>query len=73
MFVWLSANGINIALVAVLALIVALVIRGMIRSRKAGKSACGGNCAYCGACGKCGTANPAPKGKEADGASRSAS
>lgn len=54
MFAWLSANLINIALVAVIALIVGLLIRGMIRDKKAGKSSCGGNCAGCGACGKCG-------------------
>ena len=36
MFAWLSANLINIALVAVIVLIVALLIRGMIRDRKAG-------------------------------------
>ena len=54
MFAWLSANLINIALVAVIVLIVALLIRGMIRDRKAGKSSCGGNCAACGACGSCG-------------------
>ena len=58
MLTWLSANLINIALIAVLALIVALLIRGMIRDRKAGACACGGSCASCGACGgcsKCGT------------------
>ena len=54
MLAWLSANLINIALVAVIALIVGLLIRGMNRDKKAGKSACGGNCAGCGACGKCG-------------------
>ena len=54
MFAWLSANLINIALVAVIALIVGLLIRGMIRDKKAGKSSCGGNRAGCGACGKCG-------------------
>ncbi len=53
MFVWLSANWINIALVVVLALIVGLLLRGMIRDRKAGKSSCGGNCAGCGACSGC--------------------
>ena len=53
MFAWLSANLINIALVAVIVLIVALLIRGMIRDRKAGKSSCGGSCASCGACGGC--------------------
>ena len=54
MLAWLSANLINIALVVFIALIVALLIRGMIRDRKAGKSSCGGNCAACGACGSCG-------------------
>ena len=54
MFAWLSANLINIALVAVIALIVGLLIRGMIRDKKAGKSSCGGSCASCGACGSCG-------------------
>lgn len=54
MFAWLSANLINIALIAVIALIVGLLIRGMIRDKKAGKSSCGGNCAGCRACGKCG-------------------
>ena len=55
---WLSANLVNLALIAVLALIVAFLIRGMIRDKKVGKSTCGGNCAGCGACcacSKCGT------------------
>ena len=59
MLTWLSANLINIVLVAVLALIVTLLIRGMIRDKKAGKSSCGGSCASCGACGKCGSMNAA--------------
>ncbi len=54
MLTWLSANLVNIVLVAVLALIVTLLIRGMIRDKKAGKSSCGGSCASCGACGACG-------------------
>ena len=53
MLAWLSANFINIVLIAVVALIVGLLIRGMIRDKKAGKSSCGGNCASCGACGGC--------------------
>ena len=53
MLVWLSANLVNIALIAVLVLIVSLLIRGMIRDRKVGKSPCGGNCAACGACKGC--------------------
>ncbi len=54
MLTWLSANLINIVLVAVIVLIVGLVIRGMIRDKKAGKSSCGGKCAGCGVCGTCG-------------------
>ena len=50
MFVWLSANLINIALVAVIALIVGLLLRVMIRDKKTGRSACGGNCAGCASC-----------------------
>lgn len=53
MLAWLSANLINIALIAALVLIVGLVLRGMIRDKKAGKSSCGGNCASCGACSGC--------------------
>ena len=52
---WLSANLINILLVAVIAAVVVLLIRGMIRDKKAGKSSCGGSCASCGACSSCGS------------------
>ena len=54
MFAWLTANLINIALIAVIASVTALLIRGMVRGKKAGKSACGGSCAACGACSACG-------------------
>ena len=54
MLSWLSANLINIVLIAFIAAIVVLLIRSMIRDRKAGKSACGGNCACCSACSNCG-------------------
>ena len=53
MFPWLSANLINIALIVLIAVITGLLIRSLIRDRKAGKSSCGGNCASCGACGSC--------------------
>ena len=68
MLIWLSANWINLILIAVLTLIVALLIRGMVRDRKAGKRSCGGNCAGCracggcSACGKCGAMNAAAAG-----------
>ena len=50
MLIWLSANLINIALIAIIVLITGFLIRSMIREKKAGKSSCGGNCAGCGAC-----------------------
>ncbi len=50
---WLSANLVNIALTAAVALITGLLIRSMIRDRKAGKSSCGGSCSSCGVCGGC--------------------
>ncbi|MCR5664155.1 MAG: FeoB-associated Cys-rich membrane protein [Oscillospiraceae bacterium] len=72
MLAWFSANLINIVLVAVVVLIVWLLVRGMIRDKKAGKSACGGNCAACGACGgscaacgRCGAMNAAAAGPRA--------
>ena len=58
MFAWLAANLINIVLIAVIALIVGLLLRGMVRDKKAGKSSCGGSCASCGACGGCGSCHP---------------
>lgn len=61
---WLSANLANIALIAALVLIVGLLIRGMIRDRKAGKSPCGGNCASCGACHSCASRSRCSEAKE---------
>ncbi len=57
MLTWLSANLINFALIAVIVLVVAFLIRGMIRDRRAGKRSCGGNCAGCGACNGCSACN----------------
>ena len=71
MLTWLSANLINIVLVAVLALIVTLLIRGMIRDRKAGKSSCGGSCASCGACGSCGRCGAVNAAQAGDSVPRS--
>ena len=45
MLAWLSANLVNIALILVIALVVVLLIRGMIRDKKAGKSSCGARAA----------------------------
>ena len=54
MLAWLAANLINIVLILVIAAVIGLILRGMVRDRKAGKSPCGGSCADCGACGSCG-------------------
>ena len=67
MLAWFSANLINIALTAVIVLIVGLLIFVMVRDRKAGKSSCGGSCSSCGACGGCGKHTALSSG--ADGAS----
>lgn len=48
MLAWFSANLINIVLVAAIVLLVALLVRGLIRDRKSGKPACGGSCGGCG-------------------------
>ena len=71
MLVWFTANLANIIIIAVLLLVVSLLIRGMIRDKKAGKSSCGGSCDSCGLCaggsctgGNCGAIPPKPK-KEA--------
>ncbi len=60
MLAWLSANLINIVLIAAVALLVAFLLRGMIRDRKAGKRSCGGNCAACGACKGCSACGQCP-------------
>ena len=41
---------VDIIIIAVLAVVVGLIIRAMIRDKKAGKSSCGGNCGECGLC-----------------------
>ena len=53
MLAWISANLINIVLTAVIVLIVGLLVFLMVRDKRAGKSACGGNCANCASCGGC--------------------
>ena len=58
MLSWLAANLANIIIIAILVVVVTLVIRGMIRDRKAGKSSCGCNCASCASCGSCGGRMP---------------
>ena len=54
MLAWLTSNLINIVLIAAIAGVTILLIRGMIRDKKAGKTSCGSSCAGCGACSACG-------------------
>ena len=68
MLTWLSANLINIVLIAVIVLITGMLIRSMIRDKKAGKSSCGGNCASCGVCSGCSACSKCSMIKKADSA-----
>jgi hypothetical protein len=44
----------TVAVLAVVVLIVALIIRSIVKDKKNGKSLCGGNCQHCGgACSSC--------------------
>ncbi len=53
MLQWISANIGTIVVGLILLAVVALIVRGMIRDKKQGKSSCGGNCAGCAGCGSC--------------------
>lgn len=50
---WLSNNWGTILTVVVLAAVVALIVRYMIKNKKAGKSSCGAGCAHCAMHGEC--------------------
>lgn len=54
---WLASNLINIVLIAALIALFALIIRWLVRNKKAGISSCGvkcgGGCSGCGAAGGC--------------------
>lgn len=40
----------TIVVLAALVLIVALIVRSMIKDKKSGKSSCGGDCSHCRGC-----------------------
>ena len=53
----------TVVVLIILVLVVALVVRNMIKDKKSGKSLqCGGDCKYCG--GHCHQAGPVSGGKE---------
>ena len=65
MFAWLAENYVNILLIAAVAAAVFFILRGMIRSRRAGKAS-GGSCPSCGcACAGCPMAGACHGGKTA--------
>lgn len=53
MLTWIMENLATILISAVLAVIVAAVIAGMVRDQKKGKSSCGCGCAGCAMNGAC--------------------
>ena len=53
MITWLAENLGTILISIVLIVLVAVVIRSVIRDKKMGKSTCGGSCASCRMCAAC--------------------
>ncbi len=50
---WITENLSTIIVSLVLILIVAAIIRKLVRDKKKGKSSCGCNCAHCAMAGSC--------------------
>ena len=53
MFAWLAQNISTIIVAAVLILIVALIVKYLVKNKRQGKSSCGAGCAHCALQGKC--------------------
>ena len=53
MLEFLQQNYLTIIIIAVLVLMVALIIRSIVKDKKAGKNTCGANCAHCANAGYC--------------------
>ena len=53
MLTWITANIGTILVTLLLILMVAGIIRSMIKDKKQGKSSCGGNCAHYKMCAGC--------------------
>ncbi len=67
MWEWIQGHVAVVLICAALAAIVVLIIRGLIRDKKKGKSTCGANCAHCAMSGSChGGAHPAESPKPHD-------
>ena len=50
---WFMQNLGTVLVAVILIILVALVIRSLVKDKKAGKSTCGSNCAHCAMAGKC--------------------
>ena len=50
---WIADNLGNICISLVLVIIVAAIIRGIIKDKRQGKSSCGCNCGHCAMAGTC--------------------
>ena len=50
---WIMENIGTILITFVLAIIVVLIVRSLVKDRKQGKSSCGGNCGHCPMGGSC--------------------
>jgi hypothetical protein len=53
MFDWIRDNLLTIGILLVLAAAVFAIVFSLIRSKKKGRSSCGGGCAHCPMAGKC--------------------
>ena len=53
MLEFLQQNYLTIIIIAVLVLMVALIIRSIVKDKKAGKNTCGAKCAHCANAGYC--------------------
>ena len=53
MLAWISANIGTIIICAVLLIIVAAIIIGLVKDKKKGKSSCGCHCDHCAMAGSC--------------------
>ncbi len=50
MIEWIEANLPTILVSAVLLMVISLIIYGMVKDKKKGKSSCGGSCSGCAGC-----------------------
>ena len=53
MLQWIQTNLGTMLICAVLIVIVALIVRSLVRQKRQGKSSCGCNCAHCAMHGAC--------------------